>query len=232
VIKTFDDNNLLGMLSSPPQYHSVYWQMQNYSWDCNSEAVSIYAKELNLKIPVTEAPAAPYGTVFWFRAKALKSFVERGFTSEDFPEEPVAVDGTFLHTVERILPFVVQENGFYPAYAQDTAQMQTDTANYRHLFFLYNTLFCSHKIYGNSLGVREALEKQLTASPVAQSAVPNSAIKNLNIYQIQDVLDAAPLKLFIKKLIKRFFPFKKLWKKMHDKKWKKIRRTEAEKGKE
>jgi hypothetical protein len=40
------------------------------------------------------------------------------------------------------------------------------------------------------------------------------------------------MKLFIKKLIKRFFPFKKLWKKMHDKKWEKIRRTEAEKGKE
>ena len=35
----------------------------------------------------------------------------------DFPKEPLPVDGTLLHAIERIYPFVVQSQGYYSAYS-------------------------------------------------------------------------------------------------------------------
>ena len=62
-----------------------------------------------------KAPIAPFGSVFWFRVKALEPLFARGWQHEDFPEEPMPQDGTISHAIERIYPFVAQSEGYYPA---------------------------------------------------------------------------------------------------------------------
>jgi lipopolysaccharide biosynthesis protein len=44
----------------------------------------------------------PVGTMFWARTAALKPLIDLNLKWEDYPEEPVAIDGTILHAMERI----------------------------------------------------------------------------------------------------------------------------------
>lgn len=48
----------------------------------------------------------PAGTMFWMRAAALKPFVDLGLDWGDYPAEPLGVDGTTLHALERLFGVV------------------------------------------------------------------------------------------------------------------------------
>ena len=54
----------------------------------------------------------PVGSMFWARTAALRPLLELGLTWSDFPAEPVPYDGSLLHAIERLLPFVVEGAGF------------------------------------------------------------------------------------------------------------------------
>ena len=58
-------------------------------------------------------PIAPLGTMFWFRPDALRLLFTKGWRFSDFSEEPNDNDGTILHAVERLYPFVAQDSGYY-----------------------------------------------------------------------------------------------------------------------
>jgi glycosyltransferase involved in cell wall biosynthesis len=57
----------------------------------------------------------PVGSMFWARTAALRPLFELGFTWDEYPKEPVPYDGSLLHAIERILPFVVESAGFRSA---------------------------------------------------------------------------------------------------------------------
>ena len=59
-----------------------------------------------------EAFVFPAGSVFWARTEAIKPFFALDWTWDDYPQEPLPVDGTMLHAVERLLPFVVEVGGY------------------------------------------------------------------------------------------------------------------------
>jgi hypothetical protein len=54
----------------------------------------------------------PVGTMFWCRASALAPLMELNLSIEDLPEEPLPIDGTILHAIERLLPFIAEKAGF------------------------------------------------------------------------------------------------------------------------
>jgi lipopolysaccharide biosynthesis protein len=54
----------------------------------------------------------PLGTMFLARAAAIKPLIELGLQWEDYPQEPLPNDGTILHAIERLMPFVVAHAGF------------------------------------------------------------------------------------------------------------------------
>ena len=54
----------------------------------------------------------PVGTMFWARTQALKPLWAKPWRWEDYPEEPLPYDGTLLHALERLLPFVVEKMGY------------------------------------------------------------------------------------------------------------------------
>lgn len=63
------------------------------------------------------------GTMMWYRPKALKPLFDIELKSEDFPEEPIGIDGTIAHAIERMPGLVAKsqgyELGFYTEYPQD-----------------------------------------------------------------------------------------------------------------
>ena len=44
----------------------------------------------------------PQGSMFWARTDFLRKLFSLGLTYEDFPEEPIGVDGTIAHALERL----------------------------------------------------------------------------------------------------------------------------------
>jgi hypothetical protein len=57
---------------------------------------------LGVKYPYQEL-CFPIGTMFWARTAGLKALFDLHLQWEDYPEEPLAHDGTLLHALERLL---------------------------------------------------------------------------------------------------------------------------------
>lgn len=118
VIDEFVRRPYLGILAPPAPYHSCYRQVVGNEWTCNFTQTRELADELGISVPMdaTELPAAPLGTMFWFRPQALKPLLDRRWEYSDFPAEPNADDGTMLHAIERLYVFAAQHAGFYSAW--------------------------------------------------------------------------------------------------------------------
>lgn len=76
-----------------------------------------YALDLAQRLGIAESlPKTtfnfPVGSMFWARTAALRPLLELGLTWGDYPREPVPYDGSLLHAIERILPFVAESAGF------------------------------------------------------------------------------------------------------------------------
>lgn len=146
VIKTFNDNPRLGMLTPPPPSHGNFYQMVGSEWAGNYENTIELMKKLNIKanIKPDRAPIAPLGTMFWFRPEAMRTLIDYGWKYEDFPEEPNGTDGTILHAIERGYGFVVQHEGYYPAWLMTDKFASIETTN---LYFMLREI--NKKIFPN-----------------------------------------------------------------------------------
>ena len=84
---------------------------------------------LKLELDSNQSSVA-LGTVFWAKTKALKKLLTYPWKYDDFPEEPMAIDGTISHAIERILPYVAEDAGY------DTKTVMSDRFCHTLLSFL------------------------------------------------------------------------------------------------
>ncbi|MFZ4775461.1 MAG: rhamnan synthesis F family protein [Terrimicrobiaceae bacterium] len=108
ILKKMQSDPRIGFVF-PDDPHVVGWEK---NWE--------YASDLGNKMGIHEfLPAGsinfPVGTMFWARAEALKPLVDLNLKWDDYPEEPLPYDGSMLHAMERILPFVAKSAGFRTA---------------------------------------------------------------------------------------------------------------------
>ena len=69
----------------------------------------------------------PQGSMFWARTDYLKHFLDLGLTYEDFPAEPIGVDGTMAHALERLFFIWGRDSGMTPYRVYLTEQERTLT---------------------------------------------------------------------------------------------------------
>ncbi len=81
-------------------------------WTQNHELAISLAKRMGYESPLPHAFDFPVGTMFWMRVAALRPLLGLGLDWHDYPSEPVPIDGTILHALERLLPFSAQLAGF------------------------------------------------------------------------------------------------------------------------
>jgi glycosyltransferase involved in cell wall biosynthesis len=81
-------------------------------WDENLEIAEALATRMNLRGPLPMHFDFPIGTMFWARPEALKPLIRLNLADDDFPAEPLPIDGTLLHTLERLIPFAAADAGF------------------------------------------------------------------------------------------------------------------------
>lgn len=148
VINTFVDNPRLGIMSPPEPNHSTFFTTIGFEWGPNFDVTKKLAKELGLRVPmdVVKPPVAPLGTMFWFRPAAMKPLYDKDWEYTDFPPEPNKIDGTLLHAIERIYPFIAQEAGFYPAIGMTDKFAAIEYENLRYYLRAYNQVVVNNGI--------------------------------------------------------------------------------------
>lgn len=79
-------------------------------WASNYQTGREIAERLHIaKLP--KYVVFPTGTMFWAKAEILKPFVDLGFSWQDYPEEPLPIDGTMLHAIERMFALICYQRG-------------------------------------------------------------------------------------------------------------------------
>ena len=74
-----------------------------------------YAEALGQQLGLNNLPENllfPVGTMFWAKVEALRPIFNLGLNWQDYPIEPLPIDGTILHALERLLPLVSSSRGF------------------------------------------------------------------------------------------------------------------------
>ncbi len=111
VLDMFHDKPWVGV-AVPPLVHIGYPTM-GHVWFSNLEKAEIFKHGLDLKVNFDpETPVGAFGTMFWFRPKALKKLFDHQWQWEDFNPEPHHVDGGLAHVLERLICYVAQDAGY------------------------------------------------------------------------------------------------------------------------
>lgn len=163
MIALFQDEPYLGIASPPPPNHGDYYFTMGSSWGPNYASTFDLYTRLGLTVPISQGkmPIAPLGTCFWFRGKALEALFSYPWTYEDFPREPNQVDGTILHAVERIYPYVALEAGYYPIHIYSDRFAAMQYTHFRHYIRGYQQVMGKHGIMNKQPVMREMLKKRL-----------------------------------------------------------------------
>lgn len=119
ILALFDREERLGLLVPPVPNSGPYFDgcIILKSWAGAYDCTKKLAEKMELHSPISQEkrPIAPIGTVFWFRMDAMCKLFDYNWTYDDFPKEPAQVDGTIMHAVERIYPYIGQDAGYYSA---------------------------------------------------------------------------------------------------------------------
>lgn len=116
VIGLLDRNPLLGYLGFPYMIGGPYWPVLSNAWasDRNFSSTKEILKRCRINVRVSmDKPPIVYANVFWCRPVALKPLSDLLLTYEDFDQEPLGIDGTFSHALERAVTYVAQSQGYY-----------------------------------------------------------------------------------------------------------------------
>lgn len=146
IITTFERNPRLGMLVPPVPLHSYYSQVVGNEWQANFENTKALVERLILNVPMqaNKAPIAPLGGIYWYRPASLKPLFDANFSYDDFAPEPeVMVDGSLMHAIERVYPFVAQSQGYYSAWVINDQFQKIELTNFDVMMGDFNRLFCN-----------------------------------------------------------------------------------------
>jgi len=118
-------------------YPTTFWLMPTWVNHLTMNKGFVQAWQDRLGIGrVSDFLAYPAGGMFGARPKALAQLLEIDYSYEDFPEEPLPNDGSYLHALERVIGALAEKNGYqqlfyYPAGGIFTKDQSYITANYK-----------------------------------------------------------------------------------------------------
>jgi glycosyltransferase involved in cell wall biosynthesis len=81
-------------------------------WNGNLVQAQELCRRLGMAETLPRHFVFPVGTMFWARVEAIRPLLQLGLDWSDYPAEPLPYDGSMLHALERLLPFVAAKQGF------------------------------------------------------------------------------------------------------------------------
>jgi rhamnosyltransferase len=119
IISFFEKNKHIGLILPPIVKCGTYFKYFMNFWTVNYENTLELAKRIGIDMNYLrlDKPPISIGGMFWYKVEALNNLYKIKLDHDKFPEEPMGNDGTINHALERILPYVAQDAGYYSAFA-------------------------------------------------------------------------------------------------------------------
>ena len=133
VEELFDESSRTGVMMPPVPYFSLYITLGAEVFEGTVDWLRKLFDMLKLKVPFDEKTVAPFGTMFWARTDALADLFAYKWKYDDFPEEPMPVDHTISHALERVFCYCAQNRGYFSKWAmpQSFAELYINNLSYR-----------------------------------------------------------------------------------------------------
>lgn len=114
IVRLLDEHQYLGVLAPPHPYFGIYNDISSDFWTiCYDQTVSLMERlDIDVNMDRNTSPLT-IGNMFWCRFKSIHQLCEYAWNNFDFPEEPMPLDGTLNHAIERSIGYLAQYNGFY-----------------------------------------------------------------------------------------------------------------------
>ena len=136
IIKSFDENESLGMVVPPRVYHSLFFTSFycNY-WSANIDEIKKLFNKINvhMELNLKESPLS-IGNCFWAKFDALKPLFDLNLNYDDFPSEPLPDDGTISHALERSYGHIAASQGFYTEVVMTEYYGSNELTNFHYMF--------------------------------------------------------------------------------------------------
>jgi lipopolysaccharide biosynthesis protein len=111
VLDMFYDKPWIGI--AVPPVVQISFRTMGHAWYENRARAEELRKLLDLKVPFdADTPIATYGTMFWFRPRALRKLFAHPWKWSEYNSEPNHVDGGLAHVQERLICYVAQDAGY------------------------------------------------------------------------------------------------------------------------
>ena len=81
-------------------------------WTQNREPARLVLHRLGIDLTLPDYFDFPMGSMFWARPRALAPLIRAKLQWQEFPAEPLPYDGTILHALERLIPFIAAHEGY------------------------------------------------------------------------------------------------------------------------
>lgn len=218
VLELFETNPRLGIASPPMPNHADYFPLLCNEWGPNYEMTRQLAEQLEIHVPMSQEkePVAPFGTFFWFRPKAMEKLLKKGWEYQDFPPEPNNIDGTILHAIERLYPFVVQDAGYYPGVLMSSILERIEYTNLLYYVREYNKVITKNNNCNYFHLMREKLNEDYKQLKILRSENEQLRENNRILSDKAELFEAvaadlgpkASLKYQLKAYAKAFFHIK------------------------
>ncbi|WP_372370690.1 rhamnan synthesis F family protein [Candidatus Uabimicrobium sp. HlEnr_7] len=105
-LSLFADNEKLGLLFPEDP------RLPGWSSLANKNLALELLKKIDHHLTLPQHIEFPIGAMFWARRKALEPLFDLKLQPQDFPEEPLGIDGTLAHAIERLFPYLCEISGF------------------------------------------------------------------------------------------------------------------------
>lgn len=106
-------DQVIAQFAASPRLGLVAPEDRNlHDWDLNREPAQALALRLGREMDLPVHFDFPLGAMFWARTAALQPFLAARLGDQDYPPEPLPHDGTALHALERLIPLVIEDDGF------------------------------------------------------------------------------------------------------------------------
>lgn len=114
VLYILSTRDKLGFLSPPFPIFFDYKGLLGNEWTICYEPTVQLAKDLGINANIDEAkPPFAFSNTFWAKTDALLPLINRQLKYEDFPGEPLPIDGSISHAIERIYIYCAQSQGYF-----------------------------------------------------------------------------------------------------------------------
>lgn len=120
ILRMFEQKEHLGILAPPEPIgdHCITWF--GYGWHESYDITKQIAEQMALHADIRyDKPPITFGTVLWFRTKAIKKLFHIGWKYSDFEDEKLKDANYLSYGLERIFAYVAQDAGY------DTATVMT-----------------------------------------------------------------------------------------------------------